>query len=271
MMGVKMLNLDQILEMMWVDYLKLNPKAHEIFTLLTQSGNQVENDHIALRTFDVAPLGIDQMAAPFIALGYRQKGDYHFEQKKLYAKHFEHLDPSQPKVFISELQVSQLSLSAQSLIKKLVSQIKPEFLARQDMSLAGRPWEVSLADYQILAAESEYAAWLSAHGFRPNHFTVNVNKLSQFTQLQDLNLFLQKNGHTLNASGGLIKGSAQELLEQSSTIAESVKVSFLEGEFEVPGCYYEFAKRYALPDGSLYQGFIAKSADKIFESTNRSR
>lgn len=265
-----MLNLEQILENMWVDYLKLNPKAYDVFTLLTQSGNKIENDHIALRTFDMAPLGIDQMAAPFIALGYQEKGVYEFVQKKLYAKHFEHQDPTQPKVFISELQVNKLSVSAQSLIKKLTSQLKPEFLARQDMSLAGRPWEVSFADYQILAAESEYAGWVAAHGFRPNHFTVNVNALAQFTELHDLNLFLQKNGHNLNASGGLIKGSAAEMLEQSSTIAEQVLVSFVEGDFEVPGCYYEFAKRYQLKDGQIYQGFIAKSADKIFESTNRS-
>jgi hypothetical protein len=44
---------------------------------------------------------------------------------------------------------------------------------------------------------------------------------------------------------------------------------FEEGSFEVPGCYYEFARRYAMPSGQLYQGFIAKSADKIFESTNK--
>ncbi len=31
----------------------------------------------------------------------------------------------------------------------------------------------------------------------------------------------------------------------------------------------EFAHRYPLPNGNLFQGFVAKSADKIFESTNR--
>jgi hypothetical protein len=37
----------------------------------------------------------------------------------------------------------------------------------------------------------------------------------------------------------------------------------------VPACYYEFARRYPIANGELYQGFIAASADKIFESTNR--
>ena len=38
---------------------------------------------------------------------------------------------------------------------------------------------------------------------------------------------------------------------------------------KVPACYYEFAKRYARPDGVIFGGFVAKSADKILESTNR--
>jgi len=37
---------------------------------------------------------------------------------------------------------------------------------------------------------------------------------------------------------------------------------------EIPSCYYEFARRYEDKNGELYGGFIAKSADKIFESTD---
>ncbi|MGB1300776.1 MAG: DUF1338 domain-containing protein, partial [Pseudoalteromonas tetraodonis] len=33
-------------------------------------------------------------------------------------------------------------------------------------------------------------------------------------------------------------------------------------------CFYEFAIRYPKPDGEIYTGFVAASADKIFESTN---
>ncbi len=32
--------------------------------------------------------------------------------------------------------------------------------------------------------------------------------------------------------------------------------------------FYEFAKRYPTANGKLYQGFVAASADKFFESTN---
>jgi hypothetical protein len=59
-----------------------------------------------------------------------------------------------------------------------------------------------------------------------------------------------------------------DLLEQSSIKAGINRITFQEGEFDIPGCYYEFAFRHPETDGKLYSGFVAKSADKIFESTN---
>jgi len=72
----------------------------------------------------------------------------------------------------------------------------------------------------------------------------------------------------MNTSGGEIKGTPEQLLRQSSTLADKVAISFKEGSYEIPACYYEFAQRYKDKSGKLYSGFIAKSADKIFESTD---
>jgi hypothetical protein len=72
----------------------------------------------------------------------------------------------------------------------------------------------------------------------------------------------------MNDSGGEIKGTPDQLLEQSSIKSGKVSTLFTEGTYDVPGCYYEFARRYNDKDGNLFSGFIAKSADKIFESTN---
>ena len=63
-------------------------------------------------------------------------------------------------------------------------------------------------------------------------------------------------------------GSEMCIRDRSSTVANKVEVEFTDGKKEIPSCYFEFAKRYPLDSGELYQGFIAKSADKIFESTN---
>jgi hypothetical protein len=72
----------------------------------------------------------------------------------------------------------------------------------------------------------------------------------------------------LNQAGGEIKGGESVYLAQSATIADRVAVNFEEGEMIVPSCFYEFAQRYPMANGELYSGFVAASADKIFESTN---
>ncbi|MFN7453774.1 MAG: DUF1338 domain-containing protein [Pseudobdellovibrionaceae bacterium] len=262
--------LENLLSKMWLDYCQMNPKAKKIYDLLTAQGETVFNDHIALRTFDHPRLGLEGLAKVFKGLGYVEKQDYTFVEKKLYAKHYEHgTNPEYPKIFISELQLKKMSPLVQQEVEKMVSQIPESLLTTEDFSMCGRPWKMSFKTYSELAKESEYASWVAAYGFRPNHFTVNINVLKKFSDISGLNEFLEKNGYVLNKSGGVIKGSRADYLEQSSTMAENVSVEFTDGIQSIPGCYYEFAKRYPLADGKLYQGFVAKSADKIFESTNR--
>lgn len=263
-----MLKLQDMLDKMWEDYCSFNRQAQWIYESFVEAGETVLNDHIALRIFKWRELSIETLAKAFQEVGYHEAGEYHFEQKKLYAKHYEHLDAQFPKIFISELLVDQLSTQAQDLISALVDQVPPEFLERPDLSWAGRPWQLNSQTYIQLANESEYASWVAAHGFRPNHFTVNVNSLKELNSIERVNEFLITKGVKLNSSGGLIKGSPEDLLEQSSTMAEKVRVQFHDTAMEIPACYYEFAKRYPGADGRLYQGFVAKSADKIFESTN---
>src|SRR6185312_9849494 len=104
--------------------------------------------------------------------------------------------------------------------------------------------------------------------FRVNHFTVAVNGLTTFPDLESLNAFLVDHGFALNQAGGAIKGTPAQLLEQSSTLADSIVVDLAGEAVRIPSCYYEFARRYARPDGELFQGFVPASADKIFESTD---
>ena len=51
-------------------------------------------------------------------------------------------------------------------------------------------------------------------------------------------------------------------------MADRADVRFADQTAAIPSCFYEFARRYAKPDGELYSGFVAASADKIFESTD---
>jgi hypothetical protein len=264
-----MASVQDLLGALWKDYVAMNPQAGQIHRLLQARGERVVNDHIALRTYDDPRLNLDVLAERFTRYGYAASGEYVFVEKKLAARHYEHPDASLPKVFISELKVGEFPPKLGEIVRRLVSQVPEAFLQRWDLPAAGRPWDVSYEEYEALRAHSEYAAWVAAFGFRANHFTVFVNELRTCATLEELNALLKQNGFRLNSAGGEIKGSPEVMLEQSSTLADQVDVQFSDGRHVIPGCYYEFARRYPMPDGTLYQGFVEKSADRIFESTNR--
>ncbi|WP_119344140.1 DUF1338 domain-containing protein [Facilibium subflavum] len=259
----------KILDDLWQQYVRYNPHAQEIHDLFAYN-NTVINDHIALRTINDPRINIDILAQPFIEKGYYENGEYHFEAKKLYAKHYQHKDVNKPKIFISQLLLEQFNQFTQDTINTALDQIPQELLKNPTKLLtAGACWQTpSYHTYQRLLEASEYAAWFYVFGFRANHFTVFVNALNQFDEIADVNAFLKEKGYTLNSAGGEIKGTPKDLLEQSSTKSGTTEVTFTEGTYQVPCCYYEFAKRYPDKNGQLYQGFVAASADKIFESTN---
>ncbi|MFZ4520430.1 MAG: DUF1338 domain-containing protein [Bacteroidales bacterium] len=264
------MNYQDIFTRLWADYTRQNPSTNKIHDLFVSEGETVVNDHIAFRTFRHSTIGIDQLARVFLKNGYELKGDYHFEAKKLYAKHFEHCsDPEAPRVFISELLVEEFSQQLQKTVSDWIGHIPAALHESDDIIYAGNVSGIpSFQVYEALRTESEYAAWLYVNGFCANHFTVSVNRLHKYDTIEKVNMFLKSHGFLLNDAGGEIQGTPGELLEQSSIRAGMVKFNFLDGTHEIPGCYYEFAKRYPDTDGNLYSGFIAKSADKIFESTN---
>ncbi len=262
-------NVDTLFNNLWQNYLSVTPSADAVHKLLgSTQQDDVINDHIALRTFNIEKVGLEKLAAHFLAVGYTECGEYHFEAKKLYAKHFEHSDPTKPKVFISELLVEKFSQSLQDTIHSLVDQIDETAVTNDDFLYSGTHWSIDSKTYEALLKESEYAAWTAAWGYRANHFTVSINHLAKFTKIEDVNQALKDGGFELNTSGGEVKGSPEVLLEQSSTLADKVACTFSDGDTVIPSCFYEFALRYNKPDGEIYTGFVAASADKIFESTN---
>lgn len=265
-----MIQAQKIFDKLWADYTTQNPAAKKVYDLLESEGEEVLNDHIAFRTFNDPRVNIEVMAQLFIEAGYEYKGSYNFEEKKLNARHYEHKEfRDAPRVFISELRTEEFSPFLQDAVKNMLDNIPTDLVGKGELVYMGNVWGTpSYEVYEKLRQESEYAAWVYVYGFRANHFTVNVNALKKFNSVEDVNQFIEKNGFKINDSGGRVKGTPEELLEQSSTMAGKLPVEFTEGTREIPSCYYEFAKRYPDSDGKLYSGFIAKSADKIFESTN---
>jgi hypothetical protein len=260
----------ELFNKLWQAYYDQNPSVRKVYKLFTKNGEQVVNDHIAFRTFNDSRLNIEVIARIFESVGYRSKGEYRFTEKKLRAKHYENDKfANSPKVFISELILEDCSENLQNTIQEVINGISDTEFASNELLFKGSLWGTPVySTYEKLREESEYAAWLYVYGFRANHFTVSINSLKKFNTIESVNNLLKENGFILNQSGGEIKGSPEMLLQQSSIMADIIKVQFKEGIYEIPSCYYEFALRFKDKNGILYNGFHEKSADKIFESTN---
>ena len=263
------MELEAWFETLWKDYRSLAPRVSSIKAMLEDRGETVLNDHIAFRTYDIGPIALVALAPHLEALGYRRFDDYRFEAKRVRATAFVHPTNAFPRIFLSELETSRFPATIQDEIRSLVDQAEglPD---NEDVFVLGRPWSLDLSTYSRLAEVSEYAAWVAAHGIRPNHFTVAVNALTTFEGLPDLLDFVESAGFALNTAGSRIKGSPADFLEQGPTLADQIDVDFGGRVLRVPSCYYEFAFRHRMPDGALFNGFVEASADKIFESTNRS-
>lgn len=270
--------LDAFFTKLWQQYCVISPQAVDIHQLFEDRGEELVNDHVAFRTFADSHIGIDILEDEILALGYRHLDSYQFDVKKLDARCYVH-DQSPTKIFISELRWQSLSEPCQVIIQDIIEQtkttLKSPLLEQSSRGLspllsAGRLWQLpSYADYQTLAAESEYAAWLSVWGLRANHFTIFVNHLKDTPSLTQVVELLQQQGYQLNDAGGVIKGTPSDLLVQASTMADTYMVEFNDaGKQAISSCYYEFAQRFNQEDGTLYQGFVPMSADKIFESTD---
>lgn len=268
------MTLDEFLAWAWEGYAQLTPDAPIVHRALSERGERISNDHVAVRTFNLAGISRFELGSVFEVWGYtRSPDDLDFVEKKLKASYWLPPSPDYPKIFISELLLEKVTPGLREWILSFAAPLAARAAGRGAQLLLEQSWEpVSFADYEKFYAESEYAAWTAAFGIRVNHFTVFVNGLRTFAGLEELNAFLLTQGIKLSAAGGLIKGTPSELLEQTSTQARPVPCRFAGGEAQSAlGCYYEFARRYPLPGGTaLFEGFIPSSANRIFESTSRS-
>ena len=259
------MKINDFLSKMWNDYSKLNPHINQVLNLIkTKEPNEIINDHIALRTFNHKKLNRHILSEYFLKNGYKAVEDLTFTEKKLKATYFIHSDPSLPRIFISELLLENFSDSFCNIINKKIDEIDIKSISDANFLTSGIPWSpIDYKTYKKIQIESDYASWVLALGYIANHFTVSVTDCSYFNDLAQLNSYLKDNGFEINSSGGEIKGSKDQGLEQSSIMSKEIKVKFSDGIHSVPGCYYEFAYRY-----NNFNGFITKSANHIFESTN---
>ena len=265
------MNIRELFDDMWALYARINPQVVKVRDLIEEhEGGPIKNDHSAIRTFNHPRINRHVLAKSFLDSGYKAVGDLAFEKKKLDATYYLHDDEDLTRVFISELKLEEFSPELQATINRLVDELSNTAIQQFDFCNYGAPWQMITKDtYDFLKTESEYAAWVATFGFIANHFTISVTDCESFDNLEQVNSFLKENGYRINDSGGEIKGSVEQGLEQSSIMAEDISVEFDSLKYEphdIPGCYYEFALRH-----NGFDGFIAGSADKIFESTDNKK
>lgn len=283
-----------VMNMLMDRYAERVPDVNTIIRSMIERGvihqrDDIQNDHIAFRTLGVEHLGIRSLEKIFLHYGYTKKDHLHFASKKLDAYWYAPPEPQFPRIFISELRVHELSAKAQSILHSYTSEVTHDPVDDLDLNdpqavgefLHMGLWRLPLMeDYKSLLSESEYASWVIYNRYYLNHYTISLHHLKDgYNTCEQFNTFLESIGIKLNDSGGKIKISPDELLRQSSTVAQLIEAPFADGEsMLIAGSYVEFAERGVLPqyrdlDASQLRrehyrdGFEAGNADKIFEST----
>ena len=66
-------DIDTLFSHLWGQLHLVTPSALKVHTLLG-GGEPIVNDHVAFRTYNLPKLGLEKLAAHFLALGYEQKG-----------------------------------------------------------------------------------------------------------------------------------------------------------------------------------------------------
>lgn len=290
--------LDIVLKGLMDRYMRRVPDVVRVNEALISEGvigdlSEISNDHIAFRTMGVKNLGIQSFEKIFLHYGYSAREEYRFDLKKLNARWYAPPLPKYPRIFISELCVTELSRPVQDVIYKYTNQVQSDPVDSLNLEdgkavdeYLHRPlWETpSYADFKLLQEESEYAAWVIYNRYYLNHYTLSVHDFkSGYNTLVEFNRFLESIGIVLNNSGSKIKESKDGLLLQSSSVSNMVEANFSDGVCkEIPGSYVEFIERKVLPQFAHLgrdeikrehrrEGFETANADKIFESTYTSQ
>ena len=299
--------LDKLLDLLWRQYKKRVAYAGQYQAMVEQRGGKVQNDHIAFRTLNAnigeQPAGVEGIARIFTALGYEQKDQYLFADKKLTAWHYEHANnPANPKLFISQLEVDQLSPPIAAMIKKSVaggtdlvtaddrkwleSLAKGENIILKDAEdLAERlapffcrPWNPPQRPIvEAIDKESQYAAWTLLHGNSVNHFTayINAQQVAEWPDIEATVSALRRAGIPMKDE---FEGERGSKLRQSSTKAADAECDVVEedgsrGKMLWTYAYYELAERGEVPglDGKpvRFEAFLGAQATNLFEMTKR--
>jgi hypothetical protein len=291
----------RLLDRLWAGYRRRVEYVRRYEQVVRDHQAKFVNDHIAFRTFTYQQpqLGLSGLSRLFEALGYRAAGLYHFDDKSLFATHYEHANRDFPKLFISELQTWKLSAAAQQIIGRTVASHRPPLAQKMLVDLARveelspneceallkgtaewieqLPWNPPLKeDVSILNQESQYGAWVLVHGYNVNHFTslINSHGVDSLGDIEKTVAVLRSAGVPMKAE---IEGAAGSILRQTATDAVVIDVAVQEqgrvSSMPWTYAYFELAERGMVEDVGgtrrRFEGFLGPQATQLFEMTRR--
>ncbi len=293
-----------LLDRLWSNYCDRVEYARRYRDLVLQKGGRVVNDHIAFRTFNTRtgqqPAGMEAIARLITPLGYEAAGAYEFKDKFLVAKHYQHEDPLMPKIFVSQLEVTELPreharalneavADAQNLLDTdtqamlrfpdtMLSQYDEGLTDRLYKFITQRPWSPPPREVVTeINKVSQYAAWTLLHGNNVNHFTAYINEqqVPEWPDIVTTSAALKAAGVPMKDS---IEGEPGSKLRQTATQAVDEDCEVREedgrtGKLRWSYAYYELAERGTVPgpDGKpvRFNGFLGAQATHLFEMTKR--
>ncbi|MES2069325.1 MAG: DUF1338 domain-containing protein [Pseudomonadota bacterium] len=269
---------------------------------VVQRHGKVFLDHGALRTvrwFGIGALPPGEAALTRILkpLGYRLNGNYPLDKLKMTGRSYTHVDDAEniSQFFVSELHPERFSRGFQEAVSRVLgnsadpltpaafsllnelerdgslempqaAQLLPVLLACFE-----RQHDIpSLADYEILLAESAEMAWIATEGNAFNHATDRVPDVHQTAEQQ------RELGRAIKPA---VEVSRSGRVRQTAFKADSVQRQFRTGdggavERTVPGSFYEFISRDRFVDASgkeqLDLNFDTGNAQGIFKMTANS-
>ncbi|MEO8735677.1 MAG: DUF1338 domain-containing protein [Edaphobacter sp.] len=285
--------------LLFEDLLTRVPAAKTYVERCLHDGKTVLHDHGAVRTVALTgmgalPVGEQAITRILRPLGYALNGLYPLERLRMTGRSHAQSDFPEDiaQFFISELHPERFSAEFLAAVNRVtatsIDPVTPQseaLLKKLDdtssltideaatllpvlVSCFGRQHkEPTLADYEILLAESPEMAWISTEGNAFNHATDRVEDVDQLAAEQ------KALGQPMKAA---VETSQSGRVRQTAFHAARVIRKFRteEGgliEKEVPGSFYEFITRLPLPekDGKspLDLSFDSSNAQAIFKMT----
>ena len=272
------------------------PSGRAYVEELARDGGKLIFDHGAMRTVALSGMGelpagqaaITRMLEP---LGYVCTHTYPMPRLKMTGRSYTHRDFSEdlPQFFVSELHPEQFTHAFQDAVRRVTSSstdplsvtdgellatLKVKGTLPLEAALALLPKLIAcftcrhavprLADYEILRAESAEMAWIATEGNAFNHATDRVVSLEEMVTRQRALGRRVKDSIEISASGRVRQTALRADPVTRDFVAEDGSLH----QREVPGSFFEFIQRAALPGESrLDLAFDTNNAQGIFKMT----